>query len=124
MHRKWTKTFRGPKTLIGKETLKAPRFRLLLLCAVAQQVPTGDYSYSIPSGAVLNNAAAYDNGRQPRRGRPPTAASAVGVAASAAASPPTNYDAPQSVDSGFASDYPLCSPMPSPMGDNRYGTTD
>ena len=83
-------------------------------------MPTGDYSYSIPSGAVLNNAAAYDV-RPPRRGRPPAAApSAAGVAASAAASPPTNYDAPQSVDSGFASDYPLCSPMPSPMGDHRY----
>ena len=77
---------------------------------------SGDYSYSIPSGAILNNSAAYEGS-----GRRNAASSA---AAAAAASPPTNYDAPQSVDSGFASDYPLCSPMPSPMGDHRYDIND
>ena len=76
---------------------------------------SGDYSYSIPSGAVLNNSAPYE-GSVGRR----NAANSAATAAAAAASPPTNYDAPQSVDSGFASDYPLCSPMPSPMGDHRY----
>lgn len=80
-------------------------------------VPSGEYSYSIPSGAVLHNsaapAAAYEGSSGGRRNAIHSAAAA------AAASPPTNYDAPQSVDSGFASDYPLCSPMPSPMGDHR-----
>ena len=77
---------------------------------------TGEYSYSIPSGAVLHNSAASYEGSSGRRNAVNSAAVA---AAAAAASPPTNYDAPQSVDSGFASDYPLCSPMPSPMGDHR-----
>ena len=75
---------------------------------------TGEYSYSIPSGAVLNNSAAAYESSGGRRNAINSAA-----AAAAASSPPTNYDAPQSVDSGFASDYPLCSPMPSPMGDHR-----
>ena len=74
---------------------------------------SGEFSYSIPSGAVLNSStASYERTGCGRR-------TSISSAAAAAASPPTNYDAPQSVDSGFASDYPLCSPMPSPMGDHR-----
>ena len=76
---------------------------------------SGEFSYSIPSGAVLNTSTPAYEGTGP--GRRTSISSAA--AAAAAASPPTNYDAPQSVDSGFASDYPLCSPMPSPMGDHR-----
>ena len=76
---------------------------------------SGEFSYSIPSGAVLNTSTSAYEGTGPGR----RASISSAVAAAAAASPPTNYDAPQSVDSGFASDYPLCSPMPSPMGDHR-----